>query len=136
MNEERLLVLKMVSEGKLTPEEAESLLRTLDETVSRQADIPNTGLSSVRQTAHDAAQTSIRVMKQRMRELQHDIRNLHSEAHGTRKRAQKQRAQKQRARKRSREHRQRNTDLHAAVEAKREDCQCSPEKKDSEAGVQ
>ncbi len=136
MNEERLLVLKMVSEGKLTPEEAESLLRTLDETVLRQADIPNAGLSSVRQTAHDAAQTSIRAMKQRMRELQSEIRNLHSESHRTRKRAQKQRAQKQRARKSRREHRQRKTDVHAAGESKREDCQCSPEKKDNEAGVQ
>jgi len=31
MNEERMLILKMVSEGKITPEEAASLLRTLEE---------------------------------------------------------------------------------------------------------
>jgi len=32
MNEERMLILKMVSEGKITPEEAASLLRALEET--------------------------------------------------------------------------------------------------------
>ena len=31
MNEERMLILKMVAEGKMTPEEADSLLQTLEE---------------------------------------------------------------------------------------------------------
>jgi len=87
VNEERLMILKMVSEGKLTPEQAESLLHTLDETSQTESEGLELDVSSIQRKARGLMENAVKIARKQARELRKEVQKLHSEAYKVRQKA-------------------------------------------------
>ena len=70
MNEERMLILKMVSEGKITAKEAESLLQTLKDIDESKRDTPQ------QSTSDNQQERVVELLRSGVRVLIHQIRNI------------------------------------------------------------
>lgn len=80
-NEERLMVLKMISEGRLTPEQAESLLQTLDETSPTEPDFFDLDVYSIHRRARKLMRSGVETARKQVRELRREIQKLHDDVH-------------------------------------------------------
>jgi len=80
-NEERLMVLRMVSEGRLTLEQAESLLQTLDETSQTESDFLDLDVHSIHRKARKLMRSGVETARKQVRELRKEIQKLHNEVH-------------------------------------------------------
>jgi len=76
----------MVSEGKLTLEQAESLLHTLDETSRTESEVLGADVYSIQRKARGVMENTVKIARKQARELRKEIQKLR-EAHKMRDRA-------------------------------------------------